>query len=158
MKKIKDLFKIKNTPKSRLKQAILDNNITLLTYYLNNMSVNINERDTNYHTLLDIACLNRRIEIMKLLVEYNARLGILLFQIESEAEFTAIIDDLHSVKYNLNNVDQLGFTPIYYAHIMGFSEVYNKLISYNAKELNINIKSQDQDNGTKSYINLIGNA
>lgn len=160
MRKIKSIFNKKEKLECDIKQAILDNNLTMLKYYLNNSAVNINKTDQNYFSLLDFACSNRRVAVMKFLISYNARLGVLLFQIESEVKFLTIINDLNDANYDFNNVDKLGFTPIYYAHIMNFKKAYNKLVLYNAKQLNV---AEHEDNelvkGEKDRVkNLIGNA
>ena len=116
----------------------------MLKYYLNNSAVNINKTDQNYFSLLDFACLNRRVAVMKFLISYNARLGVLLFQIESEVKFLTVINDLKDAEYDFNNVDKLGFTPIYYAHIMHFKKAYSKLVSYNAKQVDFD-KPEDNE-------------
>jgi len=98
--------------------------------------------DENYHTILDYACMYRRISIMRLLISKKARLGILFYKINNEKDFITKISDLKAAGYDLNSIDKLGFAPMHYASSMAFTKAVKKLIDFKVKVLQTSISGE----------------
>ena len=116
----------------------------------NNGNYDLNEFDRDHKTLLDYAILDRNIEIMKLLISHQAKLGTVLYSVQKEEELVEIFIALYKASYNFDNCDKLGYTAMHYALSLGSDNAVNILLAFNAK---ISTTTFNGDNAQKLITN-----
>lgn len=146
-----NIFKQDANTLSSLKRLVRSSDTNEIQLILNQAYGLVNQLDENSQTILDYALAKGSDEVISVLVENKARVSLSFYNLHEEEDFLQLLTKLDRAGFDLNNLDTLGFAPIHYASMHGFSNAVKFLV-----DKNVDIQAVDVNGRSAISISLSG--